>query len=162
MGLLLCKWWTVAWMALLHPFYVSVTEITHNAAKKELEVSCRIFADDLENTLKAQYQTSFDIIKPANRQQVEKMIADYLSRHLQVTLDGKKVPLHFLGYKIEEDAVWSFLSADNIPAPKKVAVMNDLLYQQHPSQINMIHVIVNGKRQSTKLDNPKANAEMAF
>nr|WP_223151524.1 DUF6702 family protein [Chitinophaga varians] len=149
-------------MAILHPFYVSVTEITHNAAKKELEVSCRIFADDLENTLKAQYKTSFDIIKPVNRQQVDKMIAAYLSQHLQITLDGKKVPLRFLGYKIEEDAVWSFLSADNVTVPKKVGVMNDLLYQQHPTQINMIHVIVGGKRQSTKLDNPKANAVMEF
>jgi hypothetical protein len=149
-------------MAVLHPFYVSVTEITHNAARKELEVSCRIFADDLENTLKAQYKTSFDIIKPANRQQVEKMMADYLSQHLQVTLDGKKVPLHFLGYKIEEDAVWSFLSAENILAPRKVEIVNDLLYRQHPSQINMIHVIVGGNRKSTKLDNPKANAAMEF
>ncbi|MBC9932547.1 DUF6702 family protein [Chitinophaga qingshengii] len=162
MGLLLCKWWTVAWMALLHPFYVSVTEVTHNAAKKELEVSCRIFADDLENTLKAQYQTSFDIIKPANRQQVEGFIADYLSKHLQLTLDGKKIPLHFLGYKIEEDAVWSFLSAENVPAPKKVGIFNDLLYQQHASQINMIHVMVGGQRKSTKLDNPKAGAVLEF
>nr|WP_223152026.1 DUF6702 family protein [Chitinophaga qingshengii] len=149
-------------MALLHPFYVSVTEVTHNAAKKELEVSCRIFADDLENTLKAQYQTSFDIIKPANRQQVEGFIADYLSKHLQLTLDGKKIPLHFLGYKIEEDAVWSFLSAENVPAPKKVGIFNDLLYQQHASQINMIHVMVGGQRKSTKLDNPKAGAVLEF
>ncbi|RBL88645.1 hypothetical protein DF182_18930 [Chitinophaga flava] len=162
MGLLLCKWWTIACMAILHPFYVSVTEITHNAAKKELEVSCRIFTDDLENTLKAQYNTTFDITKPANRQQVDKLIADYLSHHLQLTLDGKPVPLRFLGYKIEEDAVWSFLEADNVSAPKKVMIKNDILYRQHPNQINMVHVIVGGKRKSTKLDNPKADALIEF
>lgn len=162
MGLLLCKWWMAVWMTALHPFYVSVTEITHNAAKKELEVSCRIFADDLENTLKAQYKTTFDITKPANRQQVEGLIADYLSKHLQLTLDGKNVPLHFIGYKIEEDAVWSFLEAANVTAPKKVAVRNDLLYARHPSQINMIHVIVGGVRKSTKLDNPKKDAVLEF
>ncbi|NSL90471.1 DUF6702 family protein [Chitinophaga solisilvae] len=162
MGLLLCKWWITLWMAALHPFYVSVTEVTHNAAKRELEVSCRIFTDDLENTLKAQYKTTFDITRPANRAQVEGFIADYLSKHLQLTLDGKPVALHFLGYKIEEDAVWSFLEAEHIAAPRQVAVKNDLLYTQHPSQINMMHIIVGGVRKSVKLDNPKSDALLHF
>ncbi|WP_143307890.1 DUF6702 family protein [Chitinophaga vietnamensis] len=162
MGLLLCKWWLTVWLTAMHPFYASVTEITHNAAKNELEVSCRIFTDDLENTLKAQFKTSFDIAHPANRRQVEDFIATYLSQHLIIKADGKAVSLHLIGYKIEEDAVWSFLQADNIPAPKKVEVRNDVLYAQHASQINMIHVIVGGKRQSIKLDNPKADAVMNF
>ncbi|NLU95032.1 DUF6702 family protein [Chitinophaga sp. Ak27] len=162
MGLLFCKWWMTLWLTAVHPFYASVTEISHNAAKKELQVSCRIFADDLENTLKAEYKTSFDITHPANRPQVEGYIAGYLSRHLIITLDGKTVPLHFIGYKIEEDAVWSFLEAENVPAPKQVQVKNNLLYERHPAQTNMIHVMVGGERKSTKLDNPKDIAVMGF
>jgi hypothetical protein len=34
-----------------HPFYVSVTEISQNATDKSLEVSCKFFADDFEQTL---------------------------------------------------------------------------------------------------------------
>ncbi|MBO9727676.1 MAG: hypothetical protein J7623_03450 [Chitinophaga sp.] len=162
MGLLLCKWWITLWMAALHPFYASVTEIAHDTNKKELQVSCRIFADDLENTLKAQYKTSFDITRPANRKQVEGYIAEYLSQHLTVTLDGKNVPLHFIGYKIEEDAVWSFLEAENVPAPKKVQVRDNLLYERHPTQTNMVHVLVGGERKSAKLDNPKDLAVLGF
>ncbi|WP_291917169.1 DUF6702 family protein [Chitinophaga sp.] len=149
-------------MAALHPFYASVTEIAHDTNKKELQVSCRIFADDLENTLKAQYKTSFDITRPANRKQVEGYIAEYLSQHLTVTLDGKNVPLHFIGYKIEEDAVWSFLEAENVPAPKKVQVRDNLLYERHPTQTNMVHVLVGGERKSAKLDNPKDLAVLGF
>nr|WP_167021703.1 DUF6702 family protein [Chitinophaga sp. Cy-1792] len=149
-------------MTTMHPFYASVTEITHDAGKKELQVSTRIFADDLENTLKKQFKTSFDIAKPANRKQVEGFIATYLSQHLIIKADGKVIPLHFIGYKIEEDAVWSFLEAEGVPAPKNVEVRNDVLYEQHSSQINMIHVIVGGKRQSTKLDNPEMVAQFKF
>ncbi|HVI47614.1 MAG TPA: DUF6702 family protein [Chitinophaga sp.] len=162
MGLLLCKWWMTVWLAVLHPFYASVTEITHDAARKELQVSCRIFTDDLENTLKQQFKTPIDLTKPANRKQVEEYINAYLLQHLQITLDGKKANLHLIGYKIEEDAVWSFLEADNIPTPGTVAVRNDVLYAQHPTQINMIHVIVGGQRKSAKLDNPKADVVMRF
>nr|WP_249207322.1 DUF6702 family protein [Chitinophaga hostae] len=150
------------WLTAFHPFYASVTEISHNADKKELQVSCRIFADDLENTLKAQYKTTFDISRPANRKQVEDYIAAYLSQHLIITLDGKNVPLHFIGYKIEEDAVWSFLEAENVTTPKKVQVRNNVLYERHPTQTNMVHVLVGGERKSAKLDNPKDMAVMGF
>ncbi|MEC5146735.1 DUF6702 domain-containing protein [Chitinophaga sp. 180180018-2] len=162
MGVLLCKWWMILCMAAVHPFYASVTEIAHDAGKKELQVSCRIFADDLENTLKAQNKTSFDITRPANRKQVEGYIAAYLSQHLVITMDGKAVPLHFIGYKVEEDAVWSFLEAENVPVPQKVQIKDNLLYERHPTQINMIHVLVGGVRKSTKLDNPKELAVLDF
>ncbi|MEI8059397.1 MAG: DUF6702 family protein, partial [Ferruginibacter sp.] len=33
-----------------HPLFVSVTEIEHNAKDKTLEISCKIFTDDFENS----------------------------------------------------------------------------------------------------------------
>jgi hypothetical protein len=162
MGLLFCKWWMTAWMSLVHPFYLSVTEIRHHASKKELEVSCRIFADDFEKTLKSQYKTTFDIIHPTNRKQVDTLIKDYLSKHLIITINDKVAPLSYLGYKIEEDAAWCFLEVANIPTAQKVQIKNDILYEAHPNQINMIHVVVNDTRQSTKLDNPQSDALFKF
>jgi hypothetical protein len=150
------------WYALFHPFYVSVTEIRHNAAKQELEVSCRIFADDLEMALKTAYKAPVDIIHPANRKTVDGYITAYLSKHLQVTIDGKPVTLQYLGYQIEEDAAWCFLEVKQVPAVKKVHVSNDILYHQHPNQINMMHVIVKDERKSTKLDNPEREADFSF
>lgn len=161
MGILLYKWLITAWGA-LHPFYVSVTEVKHITASKEVQVSCRIFADDLENVLKKQSKLPVDIIHPANRRQTDSLVTDYLSKHLFVTIDGKAVKLQYLGYKIEEEAAWCFLAAENIPTFKKIHVKNDILYSEHPAQINMIHVIADETRKSTKLDNPKADADIQF
>jgi hypothetical protein len=160
-GLLLYKWLVTA-LLVWHPFYVSVTEIEHNKASNELEVSCRIFADDLEMALKKQSKAPLDIIHPANRAAADSLIAGYLRTHLSVTADGKPVRLQYLGYKIEEEAAWCFLSAEKIPAFKSAHVRNNILYDEHPNQINMIHMILNGVRKSTKLDNPKADADFSF
>ncbi|MRG46028.1 hypothetical protein GFS24_12945 [Chitinophaga sp. SYP-B3965] len=157
MGLLLCKW-----LIFLHPFYLSVTEIRHNADHKTLEISCRIFADDLENTLKKQSHTTFDIIKPQNRATVDSLISRYIAKHLQITVDGKVLAPRYLGYKIEEEAAWCFLEVSGVATVKKLDLKDDILYEQHESQSHMIHVIVHDKRQSTKLDNPKANASFGF
>jgi hypothetical protein len=139
-----------------------VTEIRHNAAQQELEVSCRIFADDLEMALKTAYKAPVDIIHPANRKAVDGYIADYLQKHLRIVVDGKPVALRYLGYQIEEEAAWCFLEVKQVPSVKKVHITNDILYSQHPNQINMMHVIVKEERKSTKLDNPEQTADFAF
>ena len=43
MASLLHKWLLVGYMAVVHPFYVSVTEINHNAKDKTIEISCKTF-----------------------------------------------------------------------------------------------------------------------
>ena len=52
----LYQWLIVAYTALIHPFFVSMTDINYNDNNKSLEISVRIFTDDLENTLR-KYQT---------------------------------------------------------------------------------------------------------
>jgi hypothetical protein len=160
MGLLFYKWFVASWM-FIHPFYVSVTEIQHDKATGELQVSCRIFTDDLENVLKKDNKTNVDITHPANQQQVNGFIAAYIKKHLAIKVDGQWMTLNYMGYKIEEEAAWCFLSA-NTKTCKQVHVKDDILYTEHPNQINMVHVIVNGDRKSTKLDNPKAEMDESF
>ncbi len=162
MGILLCKWWMPWCFSLFHPFFVSVTEITHDAGKQELQVSCRIFYDDLENALKTKYKTRVDILHPVDRKAVDALVADYLGRHLVISVGGQKVAVKYLGYQIEEEAAWCYLVAANVPAAKQVEVKDDILYDEHAEQINMIHVIVGGQRKSTKLDNPAAAASFSF
>ena len=161
MGLLLFKWFPVIW-GFWHPFYVSVTEIEHVKAKNEVQVSCRIFADDLENVLKKEAHLPLDIIHPGDRRQMDSLIAGYISRHLVVKVDGKVLKMQYLGYKIEEEAAWCFLSVSEVVGFKQVKVKDDILYREHPNQINMVHVVRDGVRKSNKLDNPEAEMEVDF
>ena len=161
MGVILYKWLVAAWM-IWHPFYVSVTEIEHNKAKNELEVSCRIFTDDLENVLKKESGKPLDIMHPVSQATADSLVAGYISRHLSITADGKQVRLQYLGYKIVEESVWCFLSATPYPTFSRIHVKNDILYREHTNQINMVHVIRDGARKSTKLDNPDADADFSF
>lgn len=162
MGLLLCKWWVAAWLTFFHPFYVSVTEVRHNASRQTLEISCRIFADDLENALKSQYKVPFDIIHPADRKKANELLYRYLGQHLRLTVNDQPVNYQFVGYQIEEEAAWCFLEVTNVSKPVKLGIRNDILYLEHTSQVNMIHAIVNNQRKSTKLDNPEASAVFNF
>ena len=153
---------SVLWLSLLHPFYVSVTEINHNAKTQAIEVSCRMFYDDLEKELNTVNHTHINIVKPTDKVQVNKLIADYVKKHLVIKADGKPLNLGYVGYEIQEDGAWCYFEAKGVPMVKDIAVHDELLYQLHPEQINMIHTTVNANRKSKKLDNPDADAVFSF
>ncbi|MGN8070500.1 DUF6702 family protein [Mucilaginibacter sp. 22184] len=152
----------ISWLSLFHPFYVSVTEINHNARSQEVEISCRIFYDDLERTLEKQYHTHVDIVKPADKTKMNQLLNDYIKKHLIVKADGKQLALSYVGYEIQEDAAWTYFEVKGINKVKKFEVHDDLLFTEHPEQINMLHVTVGGQRKSTKLSNPDSDAAFEF
>ena len=145
-----------------HPFYVSTTEVNHNAGDKNLEISCRIFTDDFETTLTKAYQSKVDLFKPKDTAALDKLIFDYIKKHLVIKLDGKPVAFEFVGHEREEESVWSYLQVPNTPAPKKIEISNNILYDAFDQQINIMHVSVSGHRKSAKLNYPETVAKFEF
>lgn len=146
----------------IHPVYVSVTEIEHNAKDKTLEISCKIFTDDFEKALRVAYHTHVDLIKASEKTAMEKLVSDYILKHLMISVDGKKQTLQFKGYEQIEEGIYSYYQVDNIAAVKKINITNNILYDYQSQQMGLVHVTVGGKRQSTKLVNPEDKAEMSF
>ncbi|HNA16253.1 MAG TPA: hypothetical protein PLA61_12250 [Ferruginibacter sp.] len=146
-----------------HPIYVSVTEIEHNAKDKTLEISCKIFTDDFEKTLRQQNNNTFvDLISPKDRPAMEKLVAAYVTKHLQVKADGKPVALQYIGYEQEEEGIVSFYQVNNIASVRKLDITDNILFEYKKEQISIIHAIVNGNRKSTKLNNPDEKASFEF
>ena len=145
-----------------HPIYVSVTEIEHNAKDKTLEISCKIFTDDFEKALRQAYKTPVDLLQPKDKAAMNKLVQDYVQKHLQVKVDEKTVALQFLGYEQEEEGIISFYQVNNIPTVKKLEITDNILFEYKKEQISIIHTTVNGKRQSTKLVNPEDKYNFAF
>ena len=150
------------WLNSFHPFFVSVTQIEQNRETKTVQVSVRIFFDDFEAALDKRYSTKINIVKPSNRRKVDSLIADYIGNHLKIKANGNPVLLKYVGYEIEEDAAWCYFEADKQETVQSLTIMNNILFEQHPTQINMIHAIMNGRRKSIKLDNPVNSVNFQF
>ena len=146
----------------LHPLHVSVTEINHNDTEKTLEISCKLFTDDFEKVLTQNYKTKVDLINPPDRPAMEKLVSDFILTHLSIKADGKPVQLSYIGYERDNDAIYSYFQADNIKPVKKIDITNHILHELFTDQINLLHVIVGGKRKSYKLDYPQQEASFSF
>jgi hypothetical protein len=139
----------------LHPFYVSSFEFNHNSRVNNLEITCKIFADDLEAVLKSKFSIPVDLSVEANKLVNEKLISAYIKEHLALSVDGILMAMQFLGFEKDKDAVYCYLEITDVVSLKKLDVKNSMLYDGFKEQANIMHVIANGKRQSSKLDNPK-------
>ena len=146
----------------LHPLYVSVTEITHNAKDKSLEVSCRIFTNDFETTLRKTAKIKVDLLNPSDKAAMDALVNNYIRQHLKIAVNGTNISLKYLGYEQVEDAIESYFQAENINAVRSVSVQDNILYEYKEEQMSLLHITVNGNRKSTRLNNPDDKVTVTF
>ena len=145
-----------------HPIFVSVTEIEYNAVNKTLEISCKIFVDDFEKTLRKKNLTKVDLQDAKLKAEMSRLVNDYIQKHLSILTDGKKASLQFLGFELQEEAVICYFESKNIAKVESIELVNNILYEYNPQQMGIIHVMVNGVRKSSRLDNPNEKASFSF
>ena len=145
MQLTVISWALWAFLSILHPFFISLTEVRYNAGSKKLELAQKIFWDDLEVALSKEAGMTVDFLKPKDKTKLESQVKAYLLKHTQVWVNGKPVALNYLGYEVEEDAAWFYLESTATTLPKTVEVQNTLLLRDFDGQQNIVHVYLNSK-----------------
>ncbi len=162
MANILVRWFLVGIVVALHPFYVSVINIEHNAKDKSIEISIRIFTEDLEATLKKYHKTSFDINNPKYQSLIDKYITTYIQNKLHLQIDDKPMLLNYVGFEHQKESTWIYFEVTNITAFKKATVQSNLLYDFEEKQINIFKVKNKGTEKSYKLESPKNTATFEF
>lgn len=148
--------------SLPHPYYVSVTEVRIDTREQTLQVSCRMFMDDLEDALAKLYDQKVDILSSVTNQSLNGEFFQYIRQHLTIQVGGVFMQPQMLGYEIEEEAVWCHLELKQMTETGPVKITNTLLYDYIPGQTNIIHCYYNGVRKSLKLVNPESKALFEF
>lgn len=141
----------------LHPFYLSLTEIKDNPTNHTLEISIRIFTDDFEKTLKSSHLGTFDLTHPKSKKEAGLAIDQYLNHHFYLEINGKKQILQFIGFETEENACWNYFQIINVKSKlskSQYHIHNDILYEVHVEQMNLINFQVGGEKTSVKLEYP--------
>jgi hypothetical protein len=167
MALILYKWLLISFFALsgqnnYHPIFVSVTEIEHNAKESTLEISCKIFTDDFEKALRKVNKQKIDLMNPALKESMNKVVNDYVQKHMSIKVNGDAVKMQYVGYEEQEEGIICYFQVNNVREVKELYVLNHILFDDQPQQISLLHVTVNGNRKSTKLNNPENTAVFKY
>jgi hypothetical protein len=145
-----------------HPYYMSVTEIEHKAAEKELQLSVKIFVDDLEEALEQEYKQPFNLYNENGKKANEAYINTYLQKHLKLTVDKQQVVPAMIGFEIQQEALWVYFEVKKIAKLKTAVVFTDVLYSLRKDQINIIHFTNKGVRKSYRLTHPDTQTQFSW
>lgn len=147
---------------LIHPFFVSVIDIKHNAKDKTIEISTKIFVDDLEAILKKNNNKTFDLSNTTLKSETNAVVAKYLQSKLQLTINGKPQTIKYIGYEIQKESVWIYAEVEDVTTLKKLSINCSLLYDYQEKQMNIFNIKANGGEKNYKLDFPKSTVEFTW
>jgi hypothetical protein len=153
--------WSFWLMSLMHPYYVSVSEVEYISKTQEMGISFKFFTDDLEDALKAESTDKVNLLS-GDKAINQKLIEAYVTRHFSIYTDKTPVKLRFLGLEHDKEATWCYVEADNIKAFKNVSIRADFLYATKKEQVNIFHITVNGNRKSRRLVHPDQSFDESF
>lgn len=134
-----------------HPFYVSICEVNYNSETKSLEISLRIFTDDLEKTMQDWSAEKLYLGENNESQKTDSLLKNYILQELTIAVDGKSTPFHFIGKEVVQALTWIYLETENISDFEKIELSNRILFQTFPSQTNLVHVNNKGETKSLLL-----------
>lgn len=142
------------WLNILsmHPFHVSVCDVVVNSEARAVQISQRIFVDDLEQTLTKKSGITLFIDENSTQKELDSLVELYLKDRLVIRIDGKATETQYLGHEFEEDGIWCYLEIEGIKKVKSVEVISTVLLDEFDDQANIIHFSSGEYEKSVKLD----------
>ncbi|MDO5616384.1 MAG: hypothetical protein Q4G16_09350, partial [Cruoricaptor ignavus] len=138
----------------VHPYHVGSVEFNYNNKTKTFEISGKFFTDDLENAINEKFGTSVFFHDEKSKSKMNTLLQNYLADYIKLKVNNTFVKINYIGFEEDREAVNLYLESEPITNPHKVEVAVSVLYNLFDDQMNIIHIIVSGKRQSHKLRFP--------
>lgn len=131
-----------------HKFYVSATDIEQSRTGDALQITIRMFTDDLEALLQERYNGDLILDEDNMPKQSDSYLSDYISKKLIIKINGIPAVLNFLGKEYQDDLTKCYAEIDGIDDIKSLSVQNKLLFDLFEEQQNIVHVKLKNKRKS--------------
>lgn len=131
-----------------HEFHLSLTEISHNAENKTLEISIKLFTDDLLTALQQAGAPKMELGTENEAPEANEYIESYLKRHFNLTVNGKPTDFTYLGKEAELDATWCYVEVKDVKKVQSLEVENNFLLEAFDDQTNMVNLNINGRKKS--------------
>lgn len=138
-------------LAPLHDFHASITRIDYNEESKVLEITLRVFTDDMSSGLDTYTGRNLSFGTPMESPSVNEKLPEYLNSRFKVLVDGKPIGYKYLGKELEEDATWIYLESEKTKPSKTIQVTNSVLTELFDDQGNIIHINIRGKKHTMGL-----------
>ena len=137
----------------LHKFYVSIYQIQYAEKTKMLQITSRIFVDDLNAVLQKKYQTKTNIGEASESENDLILLKKYMAENFSIKVNNQVKVINFLSKEIESNVVVCYYNVKSISKIKSIEIQNTTLFDLNNDQQNIIQLTILGKKKSILLTN---------
>lgn len=135
----------------MHKFYVSVTQINFAQDKKTIQITNRIFIDDLNNALEKKHKKKFYIGSTKETEEEIQLLKNYINENFSIKVNNKPKPIVYLDKEIEDDVIILYQVVRDVSKINSIQIKNTTLFDFLPEQQHIIHTQILGKKLSALL-----------
>ena len=143
-------------------FYVSVTRVKWNVEEARLDVSVRIFTDDLEEAVMAEGGPRLRLWTAQAREDRDRHVSAYLLSRLAFRVNGQERELTWAGMEDALDATSCLVQITNVDRVASIEVENRILIDMFDTQANVMRFEVGGERKFVNLSKGTVKGTVRF
>lgn len=146
----------------IHKFYVGVFQIDYFKEKKAVQITARLFIDDLEKALYKKNNKHFYITTKDETSDANEYIAKYLDEKLKIKINNKIQTIQFLTKEQEDNVVICYLKINFKDKIKDLEISNSVLSDIFKEQQNLIHLNINSNKKTLLFTNTETNQKLKY
>ena len=147
--------------AVAHKFYVSVNQIDFVPKKKALEITSRIFIDDLDLALEKKFKKKVYLATSKEISESKELLQKYFADKFFIKVNGQLKQLNFLGKEVEENVLICYFVVKDVEKVNSLEIKNTVLMELYDQQ-HIFHTNVLGEKQSILLTNGNTSGVLKY
>ncbi len=135
----------------IHKFYVSIYQINYASEKKMLQITSRLFVDDVNAVLFKKYNKKTYLGEKNESQEDVNLMKKYILDNFSMKVNGQLKPINYLSKEMEGNVIICYYNIKDISKIKSLEVKNSALIELNSEQQNIIQSTIYGEKQSLLL-----------
>jgi hypothetical protein len=147
--------------ASLHKFYVSVNQLDYVPEKKAIEITSRLFIDDMDLALEKRFGKKIYLGTSKEIKESKELLQKYFQEKFAVKVNEQEKEIRFLGKEVEDNVLICYFTIKNIEKISSIEIKDTILMELYDQQ-HIFHTHVLGKKQSLLLTSDKIRGQLNY
>ncbi len=117
------------WPVAAHPSHVSLSTFHYNFETNSVEITMKLFTDDLEKALESTKGGSFNLGSKNENAAADSLIYNYIREKMVLAIDNSNISIQWVGKEVEYDIIWCYLEIININSINFVTIENRIFFE---------------------------------
>lgn len=145
-----------------HKYYLSLLQVNYEQNQKALQITLRVFLDDLQTSLREQGHSSIELGTDREPKNTDRLCLSYLRKNLVFEIENNPREFNYLGKEYQGDQVVFYLEILDVLHLPNLFVKNTLLYRSFPNQKNLVKISAYEKNRSVLLTKEQSKSLINF